>query len=96
MNIVKLFGYFYDSKNVYVVLEFCPKGNLWHRLKRMRKFSEDQTKSIIRQMTEVIVYCKQRNVIHRDIKPENILLMDDNCDVIKLSDFGWATHTIDE
>lgn len=47
-------------------------------------------------MTEVIVYCKQRNVIHRDIKPENILLMDDKCETIKLSDFGWATHTIDE
>ena len=39
---------------------------------------------------------QERNVIHRDIKPENILIMDMDRMHVKLCDFGWSTHTIDE
>ena len=39
---------------------------------------------------------QERNVIHRDIKPENILIMDLERMHVKLCDFGWSTHTIDE
>jgi serine/threonine protein kinase len=39
---------------------------------------------------------QERNVIHRDIKPENILIMDQDRMHVKLCDFGWSTHTIDE
>lgn len=28
-NIVRLYGYFYDEKSVYVVLEYAPYGNLY-------------------------------------------------------------------
>ena len=28
-NIVKLHGYFYDAKNIYVVLDYCENGNLY-------------------------------------------------------------------
>ena len=35
-------------------------------------------------------------MIHRDIKPENILIADLDTLHIKLCDFGWATHTINE
>jgi len=34
-----------------------------------------------------------KKVIHRDIKPENLL---NNNGIIKLSDFGWSTHTPDD
>ena len=39
---------------------------------------------------------QQRNVIHRDIKPENILVIDQNTWHIKLCDFGWSTHSINQ
>ena len=42
------------------------------------------------------MYMHERNVIHRDIKPENILIMDTEKMHVKLCDFGWSTHTIDE
>lgn len=35
-------------------------------------------------------------MIHRDIKPENILIADQEKMHVKLCDFGWSTHTIDE
>ena len=28
-NIVRLYGYFYDKECIYVVLEYCPHGNLY-------------------------------------------------------------------
>lgn len=35
-------------------------------------------------------------MIHRDIKPENILVADSKTWHIKLCDFGWASHAINE
>jgi serine/threonine protein kinase len=35
-------------------------------------------------------------VIHRDIKPENILLAKQDSWLVKLCDFGWSTHSINE
>ena len=75
-NIVKLHGYFYDAKNIYVVLDYCEHGNLYQKLRRERCFSEEQAKHIIMQIVEALIYLQDRNVIHRDIKPENILIAD--------------------
>ena len=47
-------------------------------------------------MVEALIYLQERNIIHRDIKPENILISDLERFHVKLCDFGWSTHTIDE
>ena len=39
---------------------------------------------------------QQRNIIHRDIKPENILVADSETWHVKICDFGWSTHSINE
>ena len=75
-NIVQLHGYFYDAKNIYVVLEYCEFGNLYQKLRKEKCFKEEQARHIIAQIVEALVYLQDRNVIHRDIKPENILISD--------------------
>ena len=95
-NVIRLYGYFYDEKNIYVVLEYAQHGNLYQRLKREKCFVEDKARHIIRQIVHALIYMQDRNVIHRDIKPENILIMDLEKMHVKLCDFGWSTHTIDE
>lgn len=35
-------------------------------------------------------------MIHRDIKPENILVMNSDNWFVKLCDFGWSTHSINQ
>ena len=95
-NIIRLYGYFYDDKSIYVVLEYAQYGNLYQKLRREKFFSEDKAKSIIKQIVSALIYMQERNVIHRDIKPENILIMDLEKMHVKLCDFGWSTHTIDE
>ena len=46
-NIVKLHGYFYDTKNIYVVLEYCEYGNLYQKLRKEKCFSEETARHII-------------------------------------------------
>lgn len=87
-NILRMFGYFYDDSNIYVLMEYAPKGELFGRLKEKSRFSEPETARYIKQITEALVYCHEKNVIHRDLKPENILLSKDGN--VKLSDFGWS------
>ena len=75
-NVIRLFGYFYDERSIYVVLEYAQYGNLYQRLKKSKYFSEEKSRHIIRQIVSALIYMQERNVIHRDIKPENILIMD--------------------
>lgn len=95
-NILRLYGYFYDEQNIYTVLEYCPGGNLFQRLRREKYFEEKKAKFVIAQIVEALIYLQERNIIHRDIKPENILISDIDKMHVKLCDFGWSTHTIDE
>ena len=42
--IVKLYFAFQNSKNVFLVLEYCPCGDLGNYLKNERRFSEEVAK----------------------------------------------------
>jgi serine/threonine protein kinase len=44
---VRLYGYFYDESNIYTVLEYCPGGNLFQRLRREKWFDERKAKFVI-------------------------------------------------
>ncbi|KAK1441650.1 hypothetical protein QVD17_07709 [Tagetes erecta] len=39
-NILRLYGYFYDQKRVYLILEYAAKGELYKELQRCKYFSE--------------------------------------------------------
>lgn len=40
-NILRLYGYFYDEKRVYLILEYASNGELYKILRKSVKFSED-------------------------------------------------------
>ena len=96
-NIVKMYGCFYDDNYVYAVLEYLPEGNLYQRLKKVKIFTDEDTRNIIQQIVSALWHCQLRNVIHRDIKPENILVKSGPGILhVKLCDFGWSTHSINQ
>lgn len=89
-NILKMFGYFYDEKRVYILLEYAPEGSIWRVLKLARRFSNVLAGTYAFQMINALSYIHSLKLIHRDIKPENCLL--GSMGELKLCDFGWAVY----
>lgn len=90
-NIVRLYSYFYDSKRVYIMLEYMPKGALTKELAKYKYFSEARAATYVHQIASALDYCHQRDVIHRDIKAENILMGAKG--EAKIGDFGSSVHS---
>ncbi|CAM9743020.1 unnamed protein product [Ectocarpus sp. 4 AP-2014] len=88
-NILRLFGYFYDEKRIYLILEFAPGGELYKTLQKGR-FSEAKGARYVLDVAQALAHCHKKNVIHRDLKPENLLI--GSTGGLKLADFGWSVH----
>jgi serine/threonine protein kinase len=91
-HVVKLFTYFEDNENVYLILEFAENGSLFQYLRKRKMFSENEAFVYFFQTCLGIDYLHKRNVIHRDLKPENLLLDEEGN--IKLCDFGWSAESL--
>jgi serine/threonine protein kinase len=89
-NILRLYGYFYDDKRVYIVLEYAPNGELFKLLHDNGHFDDRTAAKYIVSICDAIAYCHSKHVIHRDIKPENILIGANG--ELKIADFGWSVH----
>ena len=74
-NICRLYGFFWDEKKIYLVLEFAVGGELFKELQQSPngRFSEDKSTNYIWQVIQAMKYLHSKQVIHRDIKPENLL-----------------------
>ena len=72
-NILKLYEYYYDKKNLYIITDFCEGGELFDKIKdRNGYFSERDAATIIKAVLQAIAYCHSIGLGHRDLKPENI------------------------
>ena len=89
-NILRLYGYFYDSTKVYLILEYAAKGELYAELRKEERFPEKKSARYLRSIADALKYLHSKHVIHRDIKPENLLLGLKG--EVKLADFGWSVH----
>lgn len=90
-NISRLYGFFFDDTNVYLILEYALHGEIYQLLKTHRRFDDITASNYTFQVAEALMYLHSNGIIHRDIKPENILLASDK--TVKLSDFGWSVKT---
>lgn len=78
-HIIKLFEYYEDYMNVYIVMEAASGGELLKVIEdnymKGRRLSERWIATVYRQVVEAIAYCHARGVMHKDIKAENIMLL---------------------
>lgn len=90
-SILRLYDYFEDEKRVYLVLELCTGGELFDRIILNKYYSEENARTIFRQMVTGIIYCHLSNVCHRDLKPENFIMISKNDPFsLKMIDFGLS------
>jgi len=87
-NIIEIHETYESESFVFIVMELCPKGELFEYLTEVVRLSEKKTRQIMKSILESVYWLHKRNIVHRDLKPENILL-DQNMNV-KISDFGFA------
>lgn len=69
-NLIKLYGYFGEGANIYLIQEYAEGGNLFDLLKKNRGGLPEQTVSRhMREVCSAVLYMHDLQVAHRDIKP---------------------------
>jgi calcium-dependent protein kinase len=95
-HIIKIYEYYNDEVNYYIIMEFIPGGELYETISTWKKFNEQKACYIMRQILEAVNYLHSMKIIHRDIKPENMLVeskvVDKELINIKLIDFGTSNY----
>jgi hypothetical protein len=64
-HILRMYGYFYDNKNIYLILEYSPGGELYKKLTAKGSFSERTSARFISDLSRAFAYCHSKHVIHR-------------------------------
>ena len=88
-NIEKIYEYYEkENDNINLVMELIDGQELFSKLMKETRFSEQNTAIIMYQIFSSIKYCHDNGIIHRDIKAENIIVQDEKHLFVKLIDFG--------
>jgi serine/threonine protein kinase len=100
-NVVKIYEYFIDAENYYLVTEYCGEGDLYNVMKN-DFISEAQAACIMYQILLAVNHMHKMHIMHRDLKLDNILVnfKDENDKSVlnmygaevKIIDFGFAAH----
>ena len=90
--IVALQFAFQTSEKLFLILDYCPGGDLAHHLQQERRFSESRCRMYLAEIILAIEELHRRNIIFRDLKPDNVLL--DAEGHAMLTDFGLSKEDI--
>ncbi|MCJ1354403.1 MAG: serine/threonine protein kinase, AGC [Icmadophila ericetorum] len=87
--ITTLITTFSDHDSLYMLLDYCPGGEVFTYLRRARRFNESVSRFFAAEIVLILEYLhEQEGIAYRDLKPENILIDADGH--LKLVDFGFA------
>ncbi|KAL8970972.1 MAG: hypothetical protein Q9183_001273 [Haloplaca sp. 2 TL-2023] len=87
--ITTLITTFSDRDSLYMLLDYCPGGEVFTYLRRAKKFDIDTARFYAAEIVLILEFLHTvQGIAYRDMKPENILI--DSEGHIKLVDFGFA------
>ncbi|KAL8996573.1 MAG: hypothetical protein Q9188_006542, partial [Gyalolechia gomerana] len=92
-NVVSLVKIMDSYDCTFVVLEFCPEGDLFSSITESGRYlgNDFMAKHAFLQILDAVHFCHSIGIYHRDLKPENILVTDGGM-TVKIADFGLATR----
>jgi len=89
-HIIRLYDSFFENDLFFMILEFCPGGNLLSQILNSQGLPLDKFIEYAKQIIQALSFCHEQSIAHHDIKPENILI--DAYGRVKLADFGISLH----
>ena len=91
-NIIHVEKILEDSKNHYIVMEYCEKGELFDYIVNKERLNPAEASLFFYQLINGVEYIHKQGFAHRDLKPENLLLTKEK--ILKIIDFGLC-HDFD-
>uniref|UniRef100_A0AAY5KY34 non-specific serine/threonine protein kinase n=1 Tax=Esox lucius TaxID=8010 RepID=A0AAY5KY34_ESOLU len=85
-HVCRLYHVIETNTQIFMVLEYCPGGELFDYIIAKDRLSEEETRVFFRQIVSAMAYVHSQGYAHRDLKPENLLIDEDHN--LKLIDFG--------
>lgn len=73
-QIPRLFAYFSEAGQFYLVQEYIEGDTLTQKVERGGPLSESEVTKILVSLLPVLDYVHSRRMIHRDIKPDNVII----------------------
>jgi serine/threonine protein kinase len=66
---VKSFGWYEDAEAIYIAMEYCLYGDLYHYLSHKSPLPVAEAQELTRQMLEGVYDMHENGFAHRDLKP---------------------------
>lgn len=90
--IVNLDFAFQNEHRLYLIMEYCPGGDLGTQIKNRNKlrnrYTEEEARAYICEIIIGLEFLHKNDIIFRDLKPENVVLTATGH--VKLTDFGLS------
>lgn len=92
--IVRLNYAFQTNEKLFLLLDYCPGGDLAKQLQSLTRFPEEKAKFYLCEITIALGELHKKNIIFRDLKPDNIVI--DKEGHAMLTDFGLSREFIND
>ncbi|KAB5556931.1 hypothetical protein DKX38_007840 [Salix brachista] len=93
-NIVRFKEVILTPTHLAIVMEYAAGGELFERICKNGRFSENEARFFFQQLISGVCYCHAMQVCHRDLKLENTLLDDSPAPRLKICDFGYSKSSV--
>jgi len=90
-GIVQMREAFEGDDLFYIIMELMEGGELFERIAKQTKFTENDSKQVVRDVCVILHETHQHGIVHRDLKPENLLYKTSGArSALKIADFGLS------
>ena len=84
--LVNMLCSFQNRENLFLVMDYCNRGDLRYHLGNKRRFKQDEARFFLACIVSCLEYMHSKKVIHRDLKPQNLVI--DDRGYVRVTDLG--------